>query len=153
MRIHSDERLIAVSKDDQKHQVYEYSQLEKCAPVGTGHGRLLLCPNANIYYGSDQKSCITGLFRRDMSVVREYCRWKSVPREAYALQRNSNQFVVFLPEATELKIVCSDGTRAIERRIEISGHNLVTIQGLCRGYVSRLVKEIYKYLEILKKLK
>ena len=141
MRIHSDDRILAVSKDDQKHQIYDFSQLDKCKPVGTGHGRLLLCPNANIYFRAEHNSCIVGLFKRDMEVIKDYCRWKSVKKEPYALQKNSNQFIVFVPTSTELKIVCTDGTRTIENRIEIIGHNLVTVQGLCRGFIDRSVQE------------
>ena len=140
MRVHSDESLIAVSKDDQSHQLYTWAQLDKCSPVGTGHGRLLLCPNANVYFRSDHESCISGLFRKNMQTVREYCRWKNVPvKESYALQRNSNQFLIFVTKTVELKIACSDGQRTLEKRIEIEGHHLVTIQGMCRGYVERFI--------------
>lgn len=137
MRIHSDNTLLAVSKDDTRHQIYSTSEITKCTPVGTGHGRLLLCPNANVYYKSEHKDCITGLFKRDMEVIKEYCTWKMVNKEPYVLQRNSNQFLVYVPEPTELKVVCSDGSRSIEDRSEINGHTKVTVQGMCKAYCDR----------------
>ena len=137
MRIHSDTKLVAISKDDSKHQVYSYEQLQKCQQVGTNHGSLLLCPDANIYFQDEHKSCVIGLFKRDSSIIKDYCRWKMVPREPYALQKSSNQFLVFLPDETEAKFVCDDGTRSLEKRMEIIGHNIVTVQGMCRAYIGR----------------
>ena len=137
LRIHSDTPMIAVSRDDSQHQLYTHRELDECLPIGTGHGRLMLCPNNNIYLKNEHKSCVIGLFKRDHSMVREYCRWKTVPREAYAMQKNSNQFTVYLPQSAEAKFVCTDGDRAISRREEVNGHVIFTIQGLCRVYVDR----------------
>ena len=49
------------------------------------------------------------------------------------------QFNVFVPEPQELKIVCADGQNTVEKRLEIVGHQLVTIQGLCKGYIDRFI--------------
>ena len=137
MRLEPDYPMIAVSKDDTKHQTYTFHEIDKCRSARPGHNELLLCPNANLYYREDDNSCIVGLFKRNMQVVRDHCRWKAAARKSYSLQVNANQFLVFLPESEELKIVCSDGVRTIEKRMEVDGHQLVTIQGLCKGYISR----------------
>ena len=46
---------------------------------------------------------------------------------------------MYVPQSEELKIVCKDGQATVEKRIEISGHQLITIQGLCKGYVERFI--------------
>ena len=91
LRIEAENDLIAVSRDDTRHQVYSWSDLHSCKRSGAGQQGLLLCPNANVYYREDDANCLVGLFKRKMDVVRNECRWKSATKSAYAIQVNANQ--------------------------------------------------------------
>ena len=72
-----------------------------------------------------------------LAYSREHCRWKAAKRESYSLQINANQFSTFVPEPTELRIECKNGSLTTEKMMEIAGHQLITIQGLCKGYIGR----------------
>ena len=60
LRIEAENDLIAVSRDDTRHQVYSWSDLHSCKKSGAGQHGLLLCPNANVYFREDDNNCLVG---------------------------------------------------------------------------------------------
>ena len=137
MRLEGEHELIALCKDETRHQVFSWADIDRCKAARPVQNGLILCPNANVIQRRDDNSCIVGLFKRNNKVIREHCRWKAAKRESYSLQINANQFSTFVPEPTELRIECKNGSLTTEKTMEIDGHLLITIQGLCKGYIGR----------------
>ena len=122
--------LIAVSRDESRHVLMKFSELDKCSALGDSR----ICPNSNVVSKQNKDSCLGALFKNDLDTARSLCMFKTVNSAEFVTQTSTNEFLLYAKKQTAVKFVCADGKDEVSKRLTISGAYLLTVQGGCVAY-------------------
>ena len=118
-------KYLAVSDTEGQYQQLTAENWSSCREVLGNY----YCPMHNIYHHQKGTSCLMGIYKKDVTTVRQNCKWDVTPANDQSLQIGPNSFLLFQKEDRLVKLSCP-GKRKAE--VRFSGLRRLTVPAGCR---------------------
>lgn len=115
--------------------------------------QLFMCDNFGVMSRKFNTTCLGALYMSMFDIATEVCKFKVAPAEELAYQIRKGEFVVYVPQASTINIVCRNGTHA-EQHLKKGSQTIIISKG-CMGelkhhrllsdYSDNLMTEIKSY--------